>query len=86
MPLPWRKQIMRQASIIRKKSFADFVNMAKFDAYVLEPEFNMLHNTCSLRIIHYALGIPPSDPRSWISHVLSFKYYEWKVELVKQEI
>jgi len=45
-----------------------------FKTTMIEPEFDMFHKSCTLRIIHYALGIPPSEPLSKISLVLFLKH------------
>ncbi len=44
--------------------------LASFKTEILEPEFDLFHRPCALRVIHYALGIPSSDPRSHISSVV----------------
>lgn len=62
--------------------FMSALEVLKKEAF--ESQFKMLHESGALRIIHYALGIPPSDPRSEISFVLCFKYYEQNINLVKR--
>ena len=41
-----------------------------FKTTILAREFDMLHNLCALRTIHYALGIPSTESKSEIFFVL----------------